>query len=434
YQAKSNESKFTYDGIDICAHRLVKEVHEVVKVIEDGGDIHDLKGHKHKAQVKKVTQFSYLGYSLGGLIGRFAMGLLDMEGFFDRIEPMYFVTMATPHLGIRQPPKSRLSRVFNYLSSRMLSRTGEQLQFVDDYIQGKPLMLVMSEPESIFVKALGRFKRRAAYCNIRNDRSVPFWTASFSDADPFSEFESMDVQYNEVYSSIIESFGPQDLDKLAQREREQEESLKATTFTERASHRLQSVPWRRYAIMGVLVPVLLPFWIVFAATTISYQGVDSRMRTKGVAETEEDLKRIREKVSTVNLASYNDEDEGNDSDTEVRPRVLTSEITEDRSTPSRASSDHTTIEVEESREEGEEATVSYSYPHLKKVRQLPLLPVQIEVSRNLNRLEWSKHIIHIDSMNAHASIVVRAKRFAHDGGVATVQHAVDMFKDDGEDE
>jgi hypothetical protein len=75
----------------------------------------------------------------------------------------------------------------------MLSRTGEQLQFIDDYVQGKPLLLVMSEPEGVFGKALARFKRRALYCNIRNDRSVPFWTASFSDADPFSQLETMEM-------------------------------------------------------------------------------------------------------------------------------------------------------------------------------------------------------------------------------------------------
>jgi hypothetical protein len=79
----------------------------------------------------KVTQLSYLGYSLGGLIGRFAIGMLEIDGFFDPveqggrgIEPMYFVTMATPHLGTRQPSRSRWSRAFNYLCARMLSRTG----------------------------------------------------------------------------------------------------------------------------------------------------------------------------------------------------------------------------------------------------------------------------------------------------------------------
>ncbi|KAF9995943.1 hypothetical protein BGZ65_008443, partial [Modicella reniformis] len=169
YRAESNESSFTYDGVDICAQRAVQEIHEVVRVIEAGGNIEDLKGQKNNKKNSKdktrktakknktgskysslstsssspssssssslsesepnsnnsstissrnnsvddlssssnkknkkkriVTQFSFIGYSLGGLIGRFVAGLLDLEGFFDPteqggrgIEPMYFVT------------------------------------------------------------------------------------------------------------------------------------------------------------------------------------------------------------------------------------------------------------------------------------------------------------------------------------------------------
>lgn len=137
----------------------------MIKVIEAGGNIEEMKGQKHKSKkskkdqqatapktttttttdhgtlasgaastistaastsrTKKVTQFSFLGYSLGGLIGRFAMGILELEGFFDKVQPVYFVTMATPHLGIRKPTNTTWSKVFNYLSSTMLSRSGK---------------------------------------------------------------------------------------------------------------------------------------------------------------------------------------------------------------------------------------------------------------------------------------------------------------------
>lgn len=142
-------------------------------MIEDGGNIEEMKGQKLKPTTtaksdktkqdinnksnnnedlsedivtagssgsgkkqRKVVQFSFLGYSLGGLIGRFAMAMLDLEGFFTSkeeggrgVEPVYFVTMATPHLGIRQPSRSRFTKVFNFLSARMLSRTGMSLSF-----------------------------------------------------------------------------------------------------------------------------------------------------------------------------------------------------------------------------------------------------------------------------------------------------------------
>jgi hypothetical protein len=52
-------------------------------------------------QPKRVTQLSFIGYSLGGLICRYAVGILHAEGWFEQsgIEPTNFITVATPHLG-----------------------------------------------------------------------------------------------------------------------------------------------------------------------------------------------------------------------------------------------------------------------------------------------------------------------------------------------
>ncbi|KAF9576496.1 hypothetical protein EC968_007974 [Mortierella alpina] len=511
YRAEANESSLTYDGVDVCGQRLVQEIHEVIRVIEAGGNIKDLRGQKNKnkskkpksdkklgnlasslssapssnyssknnsqedvmgsnidsAKRKKVTQFSYLGYSLGGLMGRFAMGLLDMEKFFDPvdqggrgIEPVYFVTMATPHLGIRKPPESNWSKLFNYLSSTMLSRTGEQLQLIDDYIDGKPILLVMSEPGSVFVQALSRFKRRALYCNIRNDRSVPFWTASFSDADPFSELEAMEIQYNSGYSSLIESFEHQDLETVARQQKERAEFLKAASFSERTSQRIASIPWKRYALFGILGPILIPVWIVIASTTISYQGMSSRRRTRDIITVDGPLYRIRERASTVTVERYRDDDDDDDNannadhdgsnsgtsrgSNDTTNYTQASEASTDQTVaspvattkPDPETKPHSVVSITTERRDSAEpeTVVSYSYPHLKTIQPLALLPVQIEMSRNLNTLDWKKNIIHIEGMNAHASIVVREKRFSNEGGVAAVQHAVDMFRDDGEDE
>ncbi|KAF9425954.1 hypothetical protein BGZ94_007075 [Podila epigama] len=482
YRARANESELTYDGIDICGQRFMKELYEVIKTIESGGDIEDLRGKKKKkttsndnevkkaadttsqsasssksnstqdvpstvqgeedtttkaptTTTKKVTQFSYLGYSLGGLIGRFAMGLLAEDGFFEKVEPVYFVTMATPHLGIRQPPLTNFSKVFNYLSSRMLSRTGEQLQLIDDYIDGRPMLLVMSEPSGIFMQALARFKRRAVYCNIKNDRSVPFWTASFSDADPFSELDMVDIQYSAGYSSLIESFQHRDLETVARLEEERRAALQAASFKERATHTLKSIPWKKYAFFGLLGPILIPIWIVFASSTISVQGYNSRRRTKDLVHKIEDLEKIRQKASTVSLSGTLTSQEVSDpvkSDDHSSHASVTSDVVVKSANASEHRSHDATASIVESVTDSEPA--SFSYPDLKTIRPLALAPVQVEISRNLNQLVWKKYIIHIEGLNAHASIVVREKRFSNDGGVAAVQHAVDMFKDDGEDE
>ncbi|GJJ71207.1 hypothetical protein EMPS_03557 [Entomortierella parvispora] len=507
YRAQANESALTYDGVDICGQRLVQEIHSVIKVIEAGGNIEEMKGQKHKSKkskkdqstataptkttdqeslasgaasttsstasttrTKKVTQFSFLGYSLGGLIGRFAMGILELEGFFEKVKPMYFVTMATPHLGIRKPPKTTWSKVFNFLSSRMLSRSGEQMQLIDDYIGGKPVLLVMSDPAGIFVQALAKFKRRAIYCNVANDRSVPFWTASFSDADPFTELETVEIQYSSGYSSLIESFEPQGIEELSRKREAQLKELESLSFSERTSLRLKAIPWRRYAFFGILGPILIPVWIVIATSTISVQGYNSRRRTKPMVDTNPELDRVRDealgtkssdtvppspsrhrRLSLQRTVSHTNNDKSkttthittfqNDTQSDSSVTLTINEPTpahakqsSSTSPQSSALSESTVETVTGGVSEEDQAPISYSFPHLKQLQPLGLLPVQVEISRNLNTLDWKKNIIHIEAMNAHASIVVRENRFSNDGGIAAVQHAVDMFKDDGEDE
>ncbi|KAG0286092.1 hypothetical protein BGZ96_009768, partial [Linnemannia gamsii] len=528
YRAQANESAYTYDGIDICGQRLVQEIHSVVKVIESGGNIEKMKGQKLKTdksdrkkdqqhstntgnrdlsedigtteavvssgankKQRRVAQFSFLGYSLGGLIGRFAMAMLDLEGFFTSteeggrgVEPVYFVTMATPHLGIRQPSRSRFTQVFNFLSARMLSRTGEQLQLVDNYVDGKPILLVMSEPTSVFVHILAKFKRRVVYSNVRNDRSVPFWTASFSDADPFRELDAMDIQYHDEYSSLIESYEHHDQEAQDRIAKERADHLKAASFTERASLRLKAIPWKKYVLFGLLGPVLLPVWIVIACSTISFQGLNSRRRTKQIVGSNAELDKMKEEAVVIRTTTLLDENESsaslsaNGSPKPSNQRLIAAKDTQadssltlqDDAERSKGGADTTTITTTSPRsaqasvvdtiDDGDdsnrlnknssatEATTgsdlkaaakaayvtSHSFPHLKNVRQLRLLPVQIEISRNMNRLKWKKNAIHCaTAINAHASIIVRERRFSGKDGISAVQHAVDMFKDDGED-
>jgi hypothetical protein len=44
-----------------------------------------------------ITRLSMVGYSLGGLIARYAVGLLDSKGMFEKIEPV--VSPSTRMLG-----------------------------------------------------------------------------------------------------------------------------------------------------------------------------------------------------------------------------------------------------------------------------------------------------------------------------------------------
>lgn len=70
--AKSSPGSLTADGIDRCAERLCVEIEEELAQIGRRGG--------------RITKFSIVGYSFGGLIARYAIGLLHAGGFLDTVE------------------------------------------------------------------------------------------------------------------------------------------------------------------------------------------------------------------------------------------------------------------------------------------------------------------------------------------------------------
>jgi hypothetical protein len=75
YIATSNATSLssvfqTYDGIDTGGTRLADEIETVAK------------------QMPRLSKFSILGHSLGGLYARYCCGVLFARGFFEDVEPM----------------------------------------------------------------------------------------------------------------------------------------------------------------------------------------------------------------------------------------------------------------------------------------------------------------------------------------------------------
>jgi triacylglycerol esterase/lipase EstA (alpha/beta hydrolase family) len=72
--AKRNSGSFTYDGIELGGERVCQEIEEEVEKLARAG--------------QEIKRFSLVGYSLGGLVSRYAVGLLDSKGFFEKIKPV----------------------------------------------------------------------------------------------------------------------------------------------------------------------------------------------------------------------------------------------------------------------------------------------------------------------------------------------------------
>lgn len=183
----------TYDGIDWGGERVADEVANEIKQLEVDDE---------------VVRFSVMGYSLGGLVARYLVGILHQRGFFEKVTPVNFNTIATPHIGLLRYP-SFISSVFSSLGPKLLSRTGEQFYCVDEWSpNGQPLILTMADPDKIFYQALSSFKHIRIYANAINDVTVPYVTAAIETEDPFAEYDTngIEIDFDDKYEKLVRHY------------------------------------------------------------------------------------------------------------------------------------------------------------------------------------------------------------------------------------
>ena len=194
--AETNSNTFTYDGIDLGAERVTQEIETYVQGLENKG-----------SSIKKI---SIVGYSLGGLVARYIIGLLYSKGWFERMKPVNFTTFATPHLGVKTPLLGIQYKVLNFLGSRSLSTSVRKLFTIDTYRDtNRPILSVLADPGSIFMLALAQFSHRVLYANIINDRSAPYHTTSISATDPYTNLDAVSINYLPDYApNIIDPADP----------------------------------------------------------------------------------------------------------------------------------------------------------------------------------------------------------------------------------
>jgi hypothetical protein len=150
--SKCNWRKTT-DGIAKGGHRLASEIREVVEA--------------HPS----LKFISMVGNSLGGCYVRFAAHLLlDENGLMAGLHPHSLITIASPHLGVRNYTWIPLPHWFTQsLAPLIFGQTGRDMFLCDD--EEKPLVARMAhEPE--FLAAMKAFKQRRLYANLHGDFMV----------------------------------------------------------------------------------------------------------------------------------------------------------------------------------------------------------------------------------------------------------------------
>ncbi|KAG5558283.1 hypothetical protein RHGRI_008269 [Rhododendron griersonianum] len=210
HRSERNTASLTLDGVDVMGDRLAEEILELIK---------------QKPSLRKI---SFVAHSVGGLVARYVIGRLFRpprsnntedslpksceelsKGTIGGLEPMNFITAATPHLGSRgnkqvpflfgSPALETTARVVIHLIFR---RTGRHLFLVDNDDGKPPLLKRMIEDygECCYMSALGSFKRRVAYSNVRHDHIVGWRTSSIRRN---SELPKWEDSLNEKYPHIV---------------------------------------------------------------------------------------------------------------------------------------------------------------------------------------------------------------------------------------
>lgn len=217
--SERNYSRLTFHGVDVTGNRLADEV---IAVIE---------------RYPHLQKISFVGHSLGGLISRYAIAKLygrvitqktsqengecrseeskdsfpqeKFKGKIAGLEPMNFITFATPHLGSRghkqAPAFCGIYTLENVVSraSWFLGRTGNHLFLRDGGKEKLPLLVRMANDSDDlpFISALQSFRRRVAYANARFDHLVGWSTSSLRRRSELPKRKSL--SRSEKYRHII---------------------------------------------------------------------------------------------------------------------------------------------------------------------------------------------------------------------------------------
>ncbi|KAH8953804.1 hypothetical protein BDL97_08G045600 [Sphagnum fallax] len=188
----------TFAGVDFCGKRLADEVQQIV----DG--------------TPSLTRISFVAHSLGGLFARYAIAALytpqvdliedivllgepqrqsqerpglqcHQEAKVAGLVPVNFVTLASPHLGVRGKNQlpfllglPLLEEIAVPIAPFVVGQTGKQLFLTDGKPNDQPLLLQMASdcPEGPFISALRSFKSRVVYANVNYDYMVGWRTSS----------------------------------------------------------------------------------------------------------------------------------------------------------------------------------------------------------------------------------------------------------------
>ncbi|KAF5135589.1 hypothetical protein DV495_000652 [Geotrichum candidum] len=137
--------------------------------------VHDL-APEQPINLPPVKKISFIGHSLGGLVQTFAIAYIadHYPEFFKRVEPVNFICLASPLLGISNENPGYIKFA---LDIGFVGKSGQDISLTrKPNGHSKPLLQIL--PTGPTHKILVQFHRRTVYANAVNDGIVPLRTSA----------------------------------------------------------------------------------------------------------------------------------------------------------------------------------------------------------------------------------------------------------------
>lgn len=456
----------TYDGLKFNSEKVVADIFYEIETLK-------------QKQNLKVNKISVIGYSLGGLISRYVIGLLYDLQFFDVVQPIFFSTFATPHVGVEFFKDNLFDKIANRAGKYLFGPSGQQLFLADS----EKILLKMSEPDSIFFKGLAMFEKHILLANIRNDRAVAFFTSYITEYSPFEEWDTIKIEYLEGLprSRVGKAFvKPKvvDLFKTVEIDTKEETDFKGNV--QEATSILRTNKFFRIFIIVIGASFLIPIWIPLVLSTSFFTSIYSMIKIKilnspNITSHWERVKKFVYENGPINLEDIKTGQEKRDQRLELAKHESfkgdTSELTENTmenilyaeqrfiGSPTIDEEEEPEIPSVQSKSQlnflnmfsakkeklvdikfdsNDESVVSHlpdlvnkdtsKFPVYKESTKLNLKSDKLAIITNLNKINWIKLPIYLDSFNAHEGIVARRGEKKSPKGSSTIYYWASILR------
>lgn len=254
----------TYDGLELNGKKIIREILYEIETLKLNNDLH----------VKKI---SIVGYSLGGLLARYIIGLLNEMEFFEFVEPIFFTTFATPHVGIEFFKNNIFEKTANKVGPYLFGKSGREL-FIKDRDK---LLVEMADPKKKYFQGLKKFQKQILLSNVKNDRTVAFFTSYITEYAPFDEWGNVKIEYLKglTHSKIgTASVKPKFVDLTSSQCVDNSDGVEVNIQEETSF--LRSNKTARLLIICCIALFVLPLWIPFILTSSLFASIYSMIKVR----------------------------------------------------------------------------------------------------------------------------------------------------------